>query len=155
MFTVQFAQKAIVFNGNYILMVRRCAPGSLAGFWEIPGGRLEMGEELDASLEREVFEETGIAVLCGEPMHVWQWVIPSLQLADPSTGATVVTTARVCGYLGGKISDANRAPDDNIDRAEWVPIEDMPTLQIIPNMLPLVGQIMDIARRLKLIPNEP
>ncbi len=33
-----------------------------AGLWEIPGGKLDEGQDISHALEREVFEETGLLV---------------------------------------------------------------------------------------------
>ncbi len=47
-----------------LLMVRRGnEPGR--GLWSVPGGRVEAGESVAAAVEREVQEETGLAVRAG------------------------------------------------------------------------------------------
>ncbi|WP_448610002.1 NUDIX domain-containing protein [Geodermatophilus sp. URMC 60] len=47
-----------------LLMVRRGnEPGR--GLWSVPGGRVEAGESVAAAVEREVREETGLAVRAG------------------------------------------------------------------------------------------
>jgi 8-oxo-dGTP diphosphatase len=41
---------------------RRNTPESLAGQWELPGGKVEPGEDPEAALHRELVEELGIRV---------------------------------------------------------------------------------------------
>ena len=45
-----------------MLACRRTAPPAVAGRWELPGGKLEPGEGLEAALLREVREELGVEV---------------------------------------------------------------------------------------------
>jgi 8-oxo-dGTP diphosphatase len=46
-----------------VLIVQRSAYDEAgAGTWECPGGKLDFGEELESALQREIHEETGIAV---------------------------------------------------------------------------------------------
>ncbi|MGW2833119.1 (deoxy)nucleoside triphosphate pyrophosphohydrolase [Streptomyces sp. NPDC001286] len=51
---------AALFDGPRLLAARRSAPASLAGRWELPGGKVEHGEAPDAALVRELREELGV-----------------------------------------------------------------------------------------------
>jgi ADP-ribose pyrophosphatase YjhB (NUDIX family) len=55
---------AVVIRDGALLLVRR-GRGAAVGSWSIPGGRVEPGETLSASVERELAEETGLAGRCG------------------------------------------------------------------------------------------
>jgi ADP-ribose pyrophosphatase YjhB (NUDIX family) len=65
---------AIVRNGlGHVLLVRRADDG----YWELPGGRVEVGESASAAVVREVAEEagltikvTGLAGVYSDPGHV-------------------------------------------------------------------------------------
>lgn len=65
---------AIVRNGSgRVLLVRRADDG----YWELPGGRIEVGESASAAVIREVAEEagvvievTGLAGVYSDPGHV-------------------------------------------------------------------------------------
>ena len=50
----------IIFNNQkQVLMIQRNQPPAM-GFWSVPGGKLEPGESLSESCQREIKEETGL-----------------------------------------------------------------------------------------------
>ena len=82
-------------DGRLRLIRRGNEPGR--GLWSVPGGRVEAGESVAAAVEREVREETGLAVRAGAevgrvrvpgPGVVYDVVDLACTLLDP--GATPV-----------------------------------------------------------------
>ena len=57
--------------------------------WELPGGRLEAGEALEAAVEREVLEELGLAVECRRLVDAWTYL-------PAGSGAAVVIVVYDC-----------------------------------------------------------
>lgn len=54
-------------DGHFLMCTR--PPGkAYAGYWEFPGGKLEVGEEVLAALKRELSEEIGI-----QPTNIAFW----------------------------------------------------------------------------------
>ena len=56
-------------EGRVLLIKRRFEP--LAGRWSLPGGALEVGETLAEGLAREMMEETGLDVVVGPLVDVF------------------------------------------------------------------------------------
>lgn len=57
--------KAIILKGNKILLIKRSdryRKDGFTGAWDIPGGRIDFGEEPIDGLVREVKEETGLNI---------------------------------------------------------------------------------------------
>jgi 8-oxo-dGTP diphosphatase len=52
---------AVIFRGEEVLLVRR-GQEPAKGSWSLPGGVVEVGEDLTAAILREVQEETGLVV---------------------------------------------------------------------------------------------
>ncbi|MBI2837263.1 MAG: NUDIX domain-containing protein [Acidobacteria bacterium] len=89
------AGKSIIRRDGKILLIRRAAISTHdPGLWELPGGKLEYGEELVKAVEREVSEETGLAVAVGQPIKIWHFSKQPFWV----TGVTFV-----CDYAGGAV----------------------------------------------------
>ncbi len=56
---------AVAVADDELLLVRR-GRGPGTGQWSVPGGRVEAGETIRDAVVREVAEETGLSVRCGE-----------------------------------------------------------------------------------------
>jgi 8-oxo-dGTP diphosphatase len=59
-----------------ILIAQRPPGGHVGGFWEFPGGKLHPGEMPVKALERELFEELGIAVEAAAPFMTYRHDYP-------------------------------------------------------------------------------
>ncbi|MEH1014281.1 NUDIX domain-containing protein [Micromonospora sp. CPCC 206060] len=129
----QFAQKAFIVRDGRVLVVQKTSQDPHnPGCWEVPGGRMVFGEDVDAHLRREVREETGLEVLPGQPFYIWQWVMYT-SLGDQ---VQVVAVARECEATGEQISTAGQEEDDHLGEARWIPIEDLLSLNLIPSLRP-------------------
>jgi A/G-specific adenine glycosylase len=62
---------AVIRREGRLLIARRPPNGLLGGLWEFPGGKQEDGEDLPASLRREIQEELGVDIAVGDPLGVY------------------------------------------------------------------------------------
>lgn len=66
--TIEVVAGVIRDRRGRILLARRTEGRDLAGLWEFPGGKRELGETAEQALRRELREELGIEVDIGAPL---------------------------------------------------------------------------------------
>jgi 8-oxo-dGTP diphosphatase len=70
------ATKAFIKHKDKILILRESSKyqdGTNSGKFDVPGGRIEIGQSFDQSLLREIQEETGLEVKIDKPFYVGEW----------------------------------------------------------------------------------
>jgi mutator protein MutT len=125
-----------------VLLIRR-GKEPLQGRWTVPGGRLELGEKLDAAVAREVEEETGIRV---EPVELME-VFDTIQHDGRDVRFHYVIVDYLCKYLGG----AARAASDAADVA-WVAREDLDAFDLPPKAHQVVSEAFLRVQRFAAVP---
>ncbi|MBI9086154.1 MAG: HAD hydrolase-like protein [Desulfobacterales bacterium] len=113
---------AVVFHQARVLLVRRGKPPA-AGVWAIPGGSVLLGETLQAAAEREIFEETGIRILAGDPVLAFD----VLRTENGRVRFHYVIVDLSANYIDGE----PRAGDDALE-ARWVSTDELTRLDVNP-----------------------
>jgi len=67
---VQVAVGVLVRADQAFLLTSRPEGKAYAGYWEFPGGKLEVGETVEQALRRELQEEIGITIQDCEPWKI-------------------------------------------------------------------------------------
>ena len=120
---IRTSAKALVVKDGRMLAIRlRDQDGD---FFIMPGGGQEAGELLPAAVEREVAEETGIAVKAKDAVFV-------IEGAEGERDHRV-DIVFLCDYLGQ--SGSERHLDQNQIGYEWLDIETLNTLPLYPSKL--------------------
>lgn len=121
--SVRISAKALVIrNGRMLAVKLRDRDGV---FYIMPGGGQNAGELLPATAEREVAEETGIAVKAQEAVFV-------IEGAEGEKDHRVDIVFR-CEYLG--TADADRQTDCNQIGYEWLDIGTLNRTPLYPSKL--------------------
>jgi mutator protein MutT len=60
---------AIILHNNRVLATRRASHKHMGGYWEFPGGKIELGETPEQSLARELQEEVGVTLTGPVELH--------------------------------------------------------------------------------------
>jgi 8-oxo-dGTP diphosphatase len=66
--TIRVVAAALYDAGGRVLIAERPPGKHVAGRWEFPGGKIDVGETEEAALGRELTEELGIALLRARPL---------------------------------------------------------------------------------------
>jgi 8-oxo-dGTP diphosphatase len=76
---------ALIDPDGRVLIAQRPPDKSMAGLWEFPGGKVELGERPEQTLIRELKEELGIAVKeeCLAPLTFASHAYPDFYLLMP------------------------------------------------------------------------
>jgi 8-oxo-dGTP diphosphatase len=119
--TFEVSLKALIVQDGRALLLQE----SDTGYWELPGGRIDVGEErLDHAiiLAREIAEELGPDLRVTTSLEAVTWV-----RQRPTDNVFQFLVARVCRVTSGAI----RLSDEHA-RAEWHTPETWPQLQFPP-----------------------
>jgi 8-oxo-dGTP diphosphatase len=124
---------AIVFKDGRVLLVKRGQPPS-QGLWAIPGGRVELGETLQAAAEREISEETGLTIRAGDPAYTFDAII-----RDDAGRVRFhyVIVDLLADYLGGELR-----PGDDAREARWVAPQDLAELPVNQTSLDVLKSVL-------------
>jgi len=96
-------------RGPILLVERGGKP--LKGYWSLPGGLVEPGEQLEDAVRREVKEETGLEI---QPMRLFEIFLRIMRDEQGRVEYHYVLADYVCKVVGGNL----RAGDD-VSRAQW------------------------------------
>ncbi|MFZ0131185.1 MAG: NUDIX hydrolase [Desulfobacterales bacterium] len=120
---------AVVFDNGRVLLVRRGQPPS-DDQWAIPGGKVRLGESLQAAAEREILEETGLVIRAGRPVHAFD-VIERDDRGRVRFHYLIVDLD--AAYAGGTI----RAGDDARE-VRWIGSDEIRHLRVSPETIDLL-----------------
>ena len=126
----------VIHRGRALLIRRGHEP--LKGEWSIPGGMLELGEELTAGVKRELKEETGLDVEPQECILVFDRIMPE----GERVRYHYVIVDYLCRYKGGRLRPASDVTD-----ARWVRRQDLPQYGLTELATKVILKAFDMKKR--------
>jgi 8-oxo-dGTP diphosphatase len=116
---------AVLLDGDRIFCTQR-GPGSLDGYWEFPGGKIEGNETPEDALKREILEELACTIAVGDVIA---------RTTHEYDFAFVTLTTYRCSLVSGtptlsEHSDARWLLPSELDSVEWAPA-DLPTVNTL------------------------
>lgn len=101
---------AVIVDADHVVLIKRKYE-PLAGQWSLPGGKLELGESLEAGVAREMREETGLDVEVGPVVEVFDRILLD---ADGRVRYHFVLVDYLCRPIGGRLQAGS-----DVDDAVW------------------------------------
>ncbi|MBP2635494.1 MAG: ADP-ribose pyrophosphatase [Firmicutes bacterium] len=117
---------AIIQDKGKILIARRPIGDKLAGKWEFPGGKIEVGETPEECLRREIKEELNIKISVGHFFAESIYEYPN---------RTIQLKAYWCTWLSGEIELNSH------DAIEWVEFASLSDYDFAPADLLFVDKL--------------
>ncbi|MFW3171901.1 NUDIX domain-containing protein [Geodermatophilus sp. CPCC 206100] len=114
---------AVVLDARGRLLLVRRGHEPSRGLWSVPGGRVESGETTAAAVEREVREETGLAVRAGAELG---------RVRIPGAGVVYDVVDLACTLLE---PDAAPVAGDDADAVTFADAEELARLRCTPLLL--------------------
>lgn len=124
----RLAVRAVLRHADRLLLVN-AYPDGQSDLMCAPGGGVERGTSLPDNLIREVFEETGLRIVVGDPCLVNEF-------HDPESDFHQVDVYFHCRVDGAHTPpDGWRDPEDIVIERRWVTEEEMARLRVKPDSL--------------------
>ncbi len=91
--------------------------GEFKGMWEFPGGKVELNEDLESALKREIFEELKAQVRVGHLIDTIEYDYPNFHLSMKCFWCEFDN----CSFELLEHLDAKWLTKDTIERVNWLP----------------------------------
>ncbi len=128
---------AIVMRNGQVLLIRR-GHAPLKGYWSLPGGAVETGEQLEDALCREVLEETGLAVT---PLFLAAVFERLMHDADQRTEFHYVLLDYVCEVQPGSLgAEGEGLAGDDAAELGWFALDEAETLMMTPGTYDVIAK---------------
>lgn len=109
---------AVILEGNRVFATSR-GYGDYKGWWEFPGGKIELGETPEVALAREIREELDTEIEVGDYIDTIEYDYPQFHISMRCYFCKVIS-----GHLILKeAEDAKWLTADTLDSVKWLPAD--------------------------------
>lgn len=145
--TLSCAQKALLLSPNQklIFLIKyqgsRYTNSKLAGKYGLPGGKIS-GEEddLDASMVREVLEETGLIIKPGPPITLYTW---KFEKKPGDLHRIVAIVRKATAEAGHEHQQIVEEQESTISGSRWFEIDQIPYDLVVVDEVNVIKRSLD------------
>ncbi len=148
MSNVRIRCTALIIENNSVLLVEYDDNGI---HYNLPGGGLEPGETIVEGVAREVFEETTADVEVGSLALIYEFP-PHKQSGDYDVNVKHgLHLIFECTIKNHSIPKLPEYPDPNQTAVKWIPIEELDSILLLPNIKQKIKNYINNRRNIELI----
>ncbi|MDI3502413.1 MAG: 8-oxo-dGTP diphosphatase [Archaeoglobi archaeon] len=122
---------ALIFRNGRLLVIKRGNP-PYAGYWSVPGGKVNWGESLEEALKREIREELLVEI----EVEKLAGIVESIYREDGEVKYHYIIIDYFCRIVSGEPV----ASDDALE-LRWVTMDELKELDVTPTLLKLLKNI--------------
>ncbi|MCF7843911.1 transcription antitermination factor NusB [Candidatus Gracilibacteria bacterium] len=112
------------------------------GYWTLPKGKIEEGENEQQGAEREIKEEIGIQITIKEKLGENEYIANK-----PEKGKVVKHVSYFLAYADySPLTLEHKENKGGLDNAEWFDAKDVPGLRMYDDIKPLINKAIEIAK---------
>lgn len=114
---VEVVAAVICRNGKYFATQR--GYGEFEGYWEFPGGKVEVGESREEALKREIMEELDTEISIDSFLTTIEYTYPTFHL----TMHCFICSVRSGNLVLKEHQSAAWLAKDELDTIDWLPAD--------------------------------
>lgn len=126
----------LLVRDNHLLLIKRKFDPD-AGYWSIPGGHLDLGEEVEHAAEREAYEETSFKVKVTKLAGIIDKIMFD---NEGKIEYHYVLLNYFVEQVDGRTNEPPIAQDDALD-AKFVPFNQLKDYQLTKSLIKLLKQL--------------
>jgi 8-oxo-dGTP pyrophosphatase MutT (NUDIX family) len=131
---IRVGARALIIQDGGVLLIEFDDETGL--HYNLPGGGLEPGESLVEALQREVREEASVEVIPGPLLWVLEYEPGrNRNWAGPQHVLSLIFRAELAPGSDPRLP---AAPDPHQTAVRWVSLEELPKVELLPHITPLI-----------------
>lgn len=127
----------VIFQDDAVLLARRASEPAF-GEWSLPGGVVELGESMQAALEREILEEASVRIRVAGLVHLVERVIRD--------GEGRIQYHYVIADYWGRLVQGRPEAGSDVSEVRIVPIHLLGELVLHPDVMWTIQEALKLRR---------